>query len=684
MLDPAAREVYEEREREKKILNSKLLILLLLLFMGTGIRQGNAEEKISIGEVVVTATRYEEKATDVPANVSVITVKDIENSTAQNIPDLLRSEPGVLVNDINGSRRFFTMDLRGFGETATLNTLVLVDGRRTNQADLSGVDWMDIPLERVSRIEIIRGGRGSVLYGDNAAGGVINIITKEGAEGFKAGGDVAAGSFGTLKADSYVKGSAKDLSLYLSGNYFKSDGFRENSKTESGDLGANATYYVKDFMKIDFSSGYHRDHTGLPGALKESDFAAGLTRNDSKFPNDFSDTTDYYVKVVPEIYFFGDNVFKIDASYRNRDFSTFSSGDYGNFTADSKIKTYALSPQVILKQSFDRVKNSLTAGLDYQKLDEDILNKSDFFGSDFPPATFKLKKEDFGYYVHDEISIDNNLRISGGYRHDRARFSFTPSEPESSSMSVDSYTAGLNYTFFKKSYVYASYSRSFRFPVFDELFSFFNNTINAALVPQTSDDYEVGLRHYFSDDIFVHANVFRIDTNNEIFFNPVTYENQNLDGKTRRDGVELSISAKATSWLTLRGSYSYLDAKIKESMFAGKNIPNVPHNKATGEVVFNPTKEATIILDGIYVGERPFISDFGNDFSNQSSYFIMNAKFRYQWKCFKVFVDINNLTNKEYSEYGVAAFTGFPGVPTEKAFYPSPKRNFLAGVAIDF
>jgi iron complex outermembrane receptor protein len=670
-----------KRARGKRFLDGRLsafFLLLLLLFMVFPARQGNAEEKITIGEVVVTATRYEEKATDVPANVSVITRKDIENSTALNIPDLLRSEVGVHVSDIAGNRRSFTVDLRGFGETSSLNTLVLVDGRRVNQADLSGVDWMEIPLERVSRIEIIRGGRGSVLYGDNAAGGVINIITKEGAEGFKAGGDLGAGSLGTLKADSYASGSVKDLSLYLSGNYFKSDGFRDNSKTESRDLGASASYYVKDFMKIDFSSGYHKDHTGLPGALKESDFAAGASRTDSKFPNDFAETEDYYIKIAPEIYFSGDSVFRIDTSYRKRDFLSFNSGDFGDFLGDSKIKTAALSPQVILKQNFDKIKNSLTAGVDYQKADNDIVNDSLFFGTR-SIGVFNLKKEDFGYYAHDEISIADSLRISGGYRHDRARFSFTPSEPGSTSMSSDAYTAGLNYTFFKKSYAYVSYSRSFRYPLLDELFSFFTNTINTSLVPQTSDNYEAGVRHYFSDDIFVHANVFRLDTDNEIFFNPVTFQNENLDGKTRRDGVELSLNAKATSWLTLRGSYSFLSAKIKEGTFAGKNVPGVPRNKATMDVVYHVTKEAAIILNGIYVGERPFISDFANAFSNQASYFIMNAKFTYRWKRFKAFVDINNLANKEYSEFGVIG-----GFPLEKAFYPSPKRNFLVGLSFDF
>ncbi|MBU0987348.1 MAG: TonB-dependent receptor plug domain-containing protein, partial [Proteobacteria bacterium] len=175
-------------------------------------------------EVVVTATRQEEKISSVPANVSVTTETDIKNSAAYDIPDLLRKQAGVHVNDIAGNRRSYTVDLRAFGETAALNTLVLVDGRRINQADLSGSDWSLIPLDRVKKIEIIRGGRGSVLYGDNASGGVINIITKEG-EAFKTGGEISGGSYDTFKGSAFVSGTQSKLSYALSGSYLTSDGY---------------------------------------------------------------------------------------------------------------------------------------------------------------------------------------------------------------------------------------------------------------------------------------------------------------------------------------------------------------------------------------------------------------------------------------------------------------------------
>ncbi|MGQ9571194.1 MAG: TonB-dependent receptor, partial [Thermodesulfovibrionales bacterium] len=287
-----------------------------------------------------------------------------------------------------------------------------------------------------------------------------------------------------------------------------------------------------------------------------------------------------------------------------------------------------------------------------------------------------LKKKNYGYYIHDEINIAD-VQLSGGFRHDRADFTFRPSIPDRVTIDEDLYTAGINYTVYKKSYAYFSFSKSFRYPLLDE-FYYFTNTINTRLVPQVSDNYEIGARHYFSDKAYIHLNFFRIVTDNEIFFNPITYTNENLDGLTRRDGVEVSFSVKALRWLTMKGSYTYLNAKIKDGTFKGKDVPNVPRHKAVLELISMVGKGFTLVLNGVYIGERPFVSDFSNEFSNQKSYLVLNSKIIYQWKSLKAFLDINNLTDREYSEYGVIG-----GFPVEKAFYPSPRINFLAGLSLE-
>jgi iron complex outermembrane receptor protein len=457
--------------------------LLLSLLVGMPlIAEGSM---IQLRDVVVSATRYEEEVSSVPAHVTVITEDDIQNSTALNIPDLLRNEAGIQVNDIAGNRRNITVDLRGFGETAGLNTLVLVDGRRVNQADLSGTDWTQLPLDRVRSIEITRGGRGGVLYGDNASGGVINIITKEG-DALKAVISGAAGSYDTYKGSASLSGTSNDLAYSLTGSYLSSDGYRDNADTEAKDLGFNVSYYGSDHL-LHFSGGYHKDDTGLPGALRESDFAAGYSRTDTVHPEDFADVEDYYFKGGPELHFMDDSLARVDISYRKRSFLSFASHSVGEFTGDTEIHTVAVSPQIVLKNTIkDTVNNTLTLGVDYENVDEDILNDSLFFGTK-TVSEFDLGKENYGYYIHDEIRANERLSVSGGYRYDRAEFTFEPSTPDSSTMDEDLFTAGINYRFSQKSYAYVSYSRSFRYPVLDELFSFFTNTIDTGLNPQRAE-----------------------------------------------------------------------------------------------------------------------------------------------------------------------------------------------------
>ena len=547
--------------------------LAVFLFAPLCWAEGPTKDEPSIStmeEVVVTATRQEEKISSVPANVTVITENDIKNSTARDIPDLLRTQVGIHVNDVTGNKRSFTVDLRGFGETASLNTLVLVDGRRINQADLSGTDWSLIPLDRVKKIEIVRGGRGSVLYGDNSGGGVINIITKEG-EAFKTDAAIQGGSYDTFKGSAFVSGTQSKLAYALSGSYLTSDGYRDNSDTEAKDLGLDLGYYQNDNVKWNLSSGFHKDSTGLPGAIKASDFAAGSSRTDSLHPDDFADVEDYYFKGGPRSFFLSNSEFKLDLSFRKRNSLSFSSFSGGSFTLDTNIKTITVSPQIVYREKVFGLDNSLIVGFDFENNDEDIVQ---YFGS---AETFKLEKENYGYYIHDEIKPMENLSVSGGYRYDRADFKFKPSTPENKTVDENLFTAGVNYKFITQSSVYFSYSRSFRYPVLDEFFDSYGKTINTSLVPQTSDDYELGTRIYFTNSFYANLNFFRIDTKDEIFFNPTLWTNENLNGKTRRDGFEISLTKNFTI-VSINGNYKYTDATIMGGGFDGNKVPNVPRH----------------------------------------------------------------------------------------------------------
>jgi iron complex outermembrane receptor protein len=588
-------------------------------------------------------------------------------------------EAGIYVVDIGGNRRQYRVDRAGFGETASSNTLALVDGRRINNPDLSASDWWMIPLERVERIEIIRGSRGSILYGDNATSAVINIITKEGEE-FKAGLLGAGGSWDTIKTNAYVSGTHKNFFYAVSGKLYDTDGYRDNSQIKSDDVGLNLGYLFGESAKVSLSGGYHKDDAGLPGALRLSDLQAGIPRTGTVYPDDFANTEDNYIQLNPELFFLQNSLFKTPLSYRKRETLQFATFVGGEFEGNTEIKSVTASPQFVIKEPISKFDNNLTFGFDYYKADEDIFNESLFFGF-LTIGEFELEKKNYGFYIHDEFYPIKALSLSAGLRYDKVEYKFyptAPGTPDKTKYDETPLTAGINYNFYKDSYAYFSFSEGFRYPLLDELFSFFTNTISTDLVPQTSDNFELGLRHYFTKSLYADVNLFRLDTKNEIFFNSTTFANENLDAETRRDGLEVLLGFDYRN-VSLRGTYTYRDTEIRGGANSGNEVPAVPKHQATFDAIWYPIDRVTFALNGVYVGSRYLESDFENKFPKQDDYVVVNAKLKYNWNKITAFLDVNNLFDEEYAAYGVVAT-----FPEEPAFFPSPEINFLFGIRYDY
>jgi len=273
--------------------------------------------------------------------------------------------------------------------------------------------------------------------------------------------------------------------------------------------------------------------------------------------------------------------------------------------------------------------------------------------------------------------------VSGGYRYDRVSYDFVPSVPSSTRFQEHLTTVGLSYSLNDNSQFFTGFSRSFRYPLLDELFNFFSNTIETDLQPQHSSDYEVGVRGYFRDIGSGTLNYFYVTTTDEIFFNPSGGPfgfgaNENLDGPSRRQGIEITAAAQLSS-MSINGNYAYTHATILEGSFGGRNIPNVPHHRGGIEIVSQATDYLTVGLEGSYVGRRLFESDYQNIFGNQGGYVVANLKIRVSRDKFVGFIDIRNLFDREYEQYGVLG-----GFPIERAFFPSPGINFRVGSSVEF
>ena len=324
-----------------------LLIALFMLLISIPLSLSAQEKEVTLEKVVVTATRDAQEIRKIPANVTVITKEEIERSNAKSTVDLLRGEVGVVIRDYTGNGKTATVDIRGFGETGPLNTLVLVDGRRVNEIDLSGVDWTQIPLDQIDRIEILRG-PGSVLYGDNAVGGVINIITKKPEKPLSFRGEIVRGSYLFHKESGSVSGKSGPLSAMVYGDYSSTEGYRDNSFLRYKDLGGKLLFDLDKTVQLSLNGNFHRDDFGLPGALPRL-----LYENDRRItlkPDDKAETEDGFLTFGVRANLKEAGRIETDLSYRHREVtnSFLSSLPTSSFKDRRNLSTWGFTPKYIL------------------------------------------------------------------------------------------------------------------------------------------------------------------------------------------------------------------------------------------------------------------------------------------------------------------------------------------------
>ena len=642
---------------------------------------GAQEKEVTLEEVVVTGTRDVQEIRKIPANVTVITREEIQRSNAQTVIDLTRSEVGVMVRDFYGTGKTASVDIRGFGETGPLNTLVLVDGRRVNEVDLSGVDWTQIPLDQVERIEIVRGS-GSVLYGDNAVGGVINIITKKPEKPLSARVEGVLGSYHLNKESGSVSGKWGPLSALLNAGYNATEGYRENGFLRAKDVGGRLIYELNQDISLNFSGGIHKDDAGLPGGLTKADMN-NLGRRATLNPDNQATTEDEYGALGIKAKLWGLGRVEMDLSYRHRDVENFLDfpASFYTYQDDRRLTTWGITPKYILGKPLWNFANKLTFGLDFYKSESVVDSETIFFG--FPSVNrSEVEKRSTGIYLLDEFSILSNLILSLGSRQEWVTYKIfqeTPGVKDETNDREPAYSLSIDYLFGKRSSAFFSFKRSFRFPVSDELILVFPAfKVNPLMKPQTGYHYETGVRHSFADQIETSLTFFWIDIHDEIFFNPATFANENYP-KTRRQGIEAGVKVRPFEWLSLWGNYVYIRPLLRGDSFSGNEIPGVPRNKGSIGTDIDIWKGFQLNGRAIFVDSRYFISDFANKVEKLDGYYTIDAKLSYVWKGLKAFIGVNNLFNRKYSEWAVTNAAG-----TTQLFYPSPERNFLGGISYTF
>ena len=249
--------------------------------------------------------------------------------------------------------------------------------------------------------------------------------------------------------------------------------------------------YPTDKFLVHISTGYHNDDTRNPGAILQSELDSGTNRTDTTHPDDFDKVDDYYAQLGVDMDLLSNDTFKIETSYRHRDKKSYGTYIGGWFDSDTTTDIYLISPQLIFRNEFGAVSNSLVLGLDYTLADQNYDSGSEYYG--FPSdISGTLGKENTAFYVHDDLVVLDNFTISGGYRTDRAKFKYDFNSRDDKVLDEEAYNAGVNWHFNSRSYIYGSYTHGFRYPVMDEQFSYFTSTVDKSMNPQINNDYEVG------------------------------------------------------------------------------------------------------------------------------------------------------------------------------------------------
>ena len=646
-----------------------------------------------LGKTAETPGRTREYLFNINRNVTVVTEKDMKAQVTGDIQQVLERAAGLQVNGYMNNPKDNSIVMRGFGENANQNYLVLIDGRRTNQVDLSGPDLSQIDIGSVDRIEISRGAN-SVLYGDNATGGVLNLITKKGKKGDHITYTQEYGSYRYWKQHFSVEGGHEFLDYFISCSWQDTDGYRANNGYEADDIFSSVTFKPRDNVNVRLSSGYHRDWYGQPGALYDGNMRTD-GREGTRFPDSKAKTEDYFINADPSVTAgLGDHeiAFRAPVSYRSRRAESVDVG-FNRYEAGHHVISWEFKPKceahsVLLDGGVD---NKLVFGLDYFY----ALDRVDSGDVTFTKTQVDIKKETLGVYASDILLLDKKFIFSGGVRGEWAEYVFDQFQPafsiDKSSQKEIALEAGAGFKYNERSQIYASYARSYRFPATDELFEsayeqfdwttftvrVFPSVLNTYLRHQVGNNYEAGIKDNSFEPVRLNACYYFIDNKNEIYYDPVSFRNDNY-ANTMHHGLELEARADIYEIFDAYFNYTYQRSTFEGGQFDGYTMPLAPGHKITGGVTARPVKGLSFDLCVNYVGPRVIASDPKFNSSPLESYVTMDLAASYEIKYFRIFGAIRNLAGEKYYSNATRNFMG------NTAFYPAPERSYEWGVSILF
>lgn len=572
----------------------------------------------TLSPIVVTASRVPQSADATLSSVTVITRKDIQNSGALSVPELLQGRAGIELTANGGRGQLTSLFMRG---TASNAVLVLIDGVRAGSVTAGGFSWELLPLSQIQRIEIVRGPH-SVQYGADAVGGVIQIFTTHKHAHTTVNFNAGAGTYTTRKVGGGVSGGNATSWYSVRGEHLATHGFDVYKLADPDNDGYDNTSFS--------ASAGHRFAHGVEWQA-EALQATGNTQYDRVFGPFGPNQDDYKQQVLStRMSFHPLAAWKLTLlagrSLDNRN-SLLPDGNL-DYRFDSTRKTYSwqndfyLGDKQILSAGVDRYQDSIDSTTSYTRTQR---------------TTRGLFAQYIGHY--DRQSVQIGVRRS---RDDQFGTHNTGS-------------VAWAYRFDDAVRLRLSQGTAFRAPTFNDLYYPFGYG-NPNLKPEDSRTDEIGLsgRHHA---VNWQLNAYRTRIDNLIVSGPPTYVPYNV-GKAQIDGLEAIVSGKWAG-LTHQLSLTLLNPRDKIS---GKLLPRRSKQSlrwAVSRRLGKTTLGATLIAQsGRY--------DDAANTQRVAGYGIVNLRARYHLgQGYTVFGSLDNVFNKGYetvANYNTAGRTLFVGI----------------------
>lgn len=605
----------------------------------------HAEEVIKLEPIIVTsATKSSQLLENVTSNINVITSQEIEQMHYTSVTEALNSVAGINYTSNGGLGSTTSILLRGAGNN---RTLVLVDGiRYQDPSSTSGANIQHLMIHDVERIEIIKGAQ-SGIWGADASAGVINIITKEAAQGTSTSVNLEYGSFNTKKIGAVVSHKNSDFDVKLSANRVTSDGFTvqaprdEDIQKYEDDAYTNTTLNLKANYNITDNAKVSLNITDL-AALKEYDSYANP--DDATMKSDVSDRL-YNLSYLQ--------------TYNNHNFTI--KAEKSEFSRD-EIGTVA-------QWGTEYVKKFNGEHTNIEFIDNVNYNENDFvtfgFGSNSDDVNYiktddsktqKANKDNYAYLANSNIM--DKLVLTESIRYDDYN-------------NFDSRATGklgLKYNISQEIYISSNAGLAYNVPnIVQELNPW--GGVNSDLNPENtkSSDISIGYDNfkatYFYNVVtdlieWYDPDGYIADENFNDISNPAIYKN--LDGESIIKGFEVEYSTEIYDVVAFNANYTRVDAKDKD----GKDLARRAKDTLKLSVDYYATNDLHLGINGEYIGERFDKAD--KQGQQTGKYTLVNFVANYEVsKNLQTYVKVDNLTDKYYQVadgYASAPRSAYAGI----------------------